>query len=227
MAKKQDKTEDRIVKVEEALSKTEHFIEQNQKILFIIIGAIIVVVLGFFGFKKFYQAPREQAGTEEMYMAERYFEMDSLDLALNGDGMYPGFLNIIDDYSMTKAANLSKYYAGICYLKKGNYDEAIDYLTSFKGRDQILGPMAKGALGDAYMEKNQVSDAADSYADAAEMNINDFTTPLFLMKAGWAYELNSDFDKALKMYERIKFEFPASNEAREIDKYIARAKSKT
>lgn len=227
MAKKQDKTEDRIVAVEEALSKTEHFIEENQKILFIIIGAIIVVVLGFFGFKRFYQAPREQAGLEEMYMAERYFEMDSLNLALNGDGMYPGFLQIIDDYSMTKASNLSKYYAGICYLRLGNFDEAIDYLKSFKPKDQILGPMAKGALGDAYMEKNQIARAADYYTEAAEMNENDFTSPLFLMKAGWAYELNSEFDKALKSYEKIKYEFPNSNEAREIDKYIARAKDRT
>lgn len=227
MAKKQDKTEDRIVAVEAALSKTEHFIEQNQKILFIVIGVIIVVVMGFFGFKRFYQAPREQAGREEMFMAERYFEIDSLDLALNGDGMYPGFLRIIDDYSMTKAANLSKYYAGICYLKMGNFDEAIDYLKSFKGKDQILGPMAKGALGDAYLEKSQISEAADCYSEAAELNKNDFTTPLFLMKAGWAYELNSEFTKAVSVYERIKFEFPSSNEAREIDKYIARAKSRT
>lgn len=226
MAKKQDKTEERIVAVEEALSKTEHFIEQNQKILFIVIGVIIVVVMGFFGFRRFYQAPREQAGLEEMYMAERYFEIDSLDLALNGDGMYPGFLRIIDDYSMTRASNLAKYYAGICYLRLGNYDEAIDYLESFKPKGQVLGPMAKGALGDAYMEKAQVSKAADCYADAAEMNNNDFTTPVFLLKAGWAYELNSEFDKALESYEKIKYEFPSSTEAREIDKYIARAKSR-
>jgi tetratricopeptide (TPR) repeat protein len=138
--------------------------------------------------------------------------------------MYPGFLSIIDDYGMTKASNLSKYYAGVCYLKLGNYDEAIDYLKSFKGKDQIIGPMAKGALGDAYMEKNESSKAASYYMEAAEMNENEFTTPLFLMKAGWTYELLADYDKAVKVYERIKYDFPASNEAREIDKYIARAK---
>jgi len=224
MAKKQDKTEDRIVKVEEALSKTEQFIEKNQKILMIVIGIIVIVVMGFFGFKRLYLGPKEQEGKEQMFMAERYFEMDSLNLALNGDGMYPGFLSIIDDYGMTKAANLSKYYAGVCYLRLGNFDEAIDYLNSFKGRDQIVGPMAKGALGDAYLEKSQNDKAVACYNEAAEMSTNDFTTPLFLMKAGWTYEIMAQYDKAVKVYETIKYDFPTSNEAREIDKYIARAK---
>jgi tetratricopeptide (TPR) repeat protein len=224
MAKKQDKTEGGIVAVEEALSKTEKFIEQNQKLLTIIIGVIVVVVLVFFGFKRFYMAPREQEAKEQMYMAEMYFEMDSLSLALNGDGMYPGFLDIIDDYGMTKGANLSKYYAGICYLKLGNFEEAIDHLKSFKGKDNIIGPMAKGAIGDAYLELNQAAKAASYYMEAAELKDNEFTSPLFLLKAGWTYEIMKDYKKALQTYERIKLNYASSNEAREIDKYIARAK---
>jgi len=224
MAKKQDKTEGGIVAVEEALSKTERFIEKNQKLLTIIIGVIVVVVLVFFGFKRFYMAPREKEASEQMFMAERYFEIDSLNLALNGDGMYPGFLEIIDDYGMTKGANLSKYYAGVCYLKLGKFEEAIDHLKSFKGKDQVLGPMAKGALGDAYLELDQTAKAAGAYLEAADLNENEFTSPLFLMKAGWTYEILKDYKKALEIYERIKFKFPTSNEAREIDKYIARAK---
>jgi tetratricopeptide (TPR) repeat protein len=224
MVKKQDKTEGGIVAVEEALSKTERFIENNQKLLTIVIGAIVIVVLVFFGFKRFYMAPREKEVKEQMFMAERYFEIDSLNLALNGDGMYPGFLEIIDDYSMTKGANLSKYYAGICYLKMGNFEEAIDHLKSFKGKDQILGPMAKGAIGDAYLELNQPGKAAGYYIEAADLGENEFTTPLFLMKAGWTYEIQKDYKKALETYERIKYKFPTSTEARDIDKYIARAK---
>lgn len=224
MAKKQDKTEGRIVKVEEALSKTERFIENNQKILTIIIGVIVVIVLIFFGFKRFYMAPREQEAKEQMYMAQEYFEIDSLNLALNGDGMYPGFLKIIDDYGMTQGANLSNYYTGVCYLKMGNYEEAIDYLKSFKGKDQVLGPMAKGAIGDAYIELNQPAKAAGYYIEAADLKENEFTTPLFLMKAGWTYEIMKDYTNAVSTYERIKYKYPTSNEAREIDKYIARAK---
>jgi len=224
MAKKQDKTEGGIVKVEEALSKTERFIENNQKTLTIIIGVIVVIVLIFFGFKRFYMAPREQEAKEQMYMAQQYFEIDSLNLALNGDGMYPGFLKIIDDYGMTSGANLSKYYTGVCYLKMGNYEDAIDYLKSFKGKDQVLGPMAKGGIGDAYIELNQPAKAAGYYIEAADLQENEFSTPLFLMKAGWTYEIMKDYTKAVSTYERIKNKFPTSNEAREIDKYIARAK---
>jgi tetratricopeptide (TPR) repeat protein len=226
MAKKQekDKTEGGIVAVEEALSKTEKFIESNQKILTIIIGAIIVVVMIFFAFKRFYMAPREKEAKEQMFMAERYFENDSLSLALNGDGMYPGFLGIIDKYSMTKGANLSKYYAGICYLRMGKFNDAVDYLKSFKGKDQIIGPMAKGAIGDAYMELNETSKAAGYYLEAADLKENEFSTPVFLMKAGMSYELLKDYKKAVEIYERIKYKYPASNEARDIDKYIARAK---
>ena len=224
MAKKKSKAEDGIVKVEEALSKTEQFIESNQKLLTILIGGIIVLVLAFFGINRFYMTPREQEAKEQMFMAERYFEIDSLSLALNGDGMYPGFLEMIDDYRWTKSANLSKYYAGICYLKLGNAEEAASYLKSFKGKDEIVGPIARGALADAYMELGESSKAVGSYLAAAKMSKNDLTTPLFLMKAATAYEIMSDFKKALPLYEQIKKEFPSSVEAREIDKYITRAK---
>jgi tetratricopeptide (TPR) repeat protein len=225
MVKKQDKTEDRIVAVEEALSKTEKFIEQNQKMLTIIVGVIIVVVLGFFGFKKLYVGPRETEARQQMFMAERYFEMDSLDLALNGDGMYPGFLGIIDDYGITASANLAHYYTGIIYLNKGNFDEAIHHLKKFKSKDQVVSVMAKGAIGDAYMEKNDVASAVSYYRTAAEMQDNEFSAPIFYLKAGMAYELQGKYSEALEMYEKIKISYPASIEAREIEKYIAKAKA--
>ena len=128
MAKKTDNTEDKIHVVEEALSKSEQFIEKHQKTLMIIIGAIIVIGLGFFAFQRLFLDPREKEAQGQMFMAQKYFEEDSLNKALNGDGNYVGFLSIIDDYSMTKACNLSKYYSGIIYLKQGKYEDAITYL---------------------------------------------------------------------------------------------------
>jgi tetratricopeptide (TPR) repeat protein len=224
MAKKTDKTEERIVAVEEAFSKTEQFIEKNQKIILIVIGAIIVVVLGYFGFKRIYLAPREKEAQSQMFMAEKYFEMDSITKALNGDGNYLGFLAIIDDYKFTKSANLSHYYAGICYLKKGEFRNAIDQLDKFSSGDELVGPMALGATGDAYMELNNTDEAIDYYMKAANKRKNDLTTPMFLMKAGMAYELEGKNDLALKSYTRIKNDFARTNEGRDIDKYMARAK---
>lgn len=222
MAKKTDKTEERIVAVEEAFSKTEQFIEKNQKIILIVIGAIILVVLGYFGFKKIYLAPREKEAQSQMFMAEKYFETDSLTKALKGDGNYLGFLDIIDQYKFTKSANLSHYYAGICYLKKGEFQNAIDQLNKFSSSDELVAPMAIGAIGDAYMELNNTDKAIDYYLKAANKRKNDLTSPMFLMKAGMAYELEGKNDLALKTYMRIKTDFGRTSEGRDIDKYIAR-----
>lgn len=223
--KKIEKAEERIGAVEEVFSKSEQFIEKYQKVILIAVGVIVVVVLVVFGFKRFYIGPREKEAQSQMFMAEKYFEMDSLNKALNGDGQYLGFLAIMEDYSMTKSANLSHYYAGICYLKLGKYDQALEHLDKFSSDDKIIAPMAKGAMGDAYMELKQVEKAAGFYQDAADMNKNDFTTPLFLMKAAMAYEELGKLDRSLEFYKRIKEEYPRSNEGREIDKYISYTKS--
>jgi len=225
MAKKLDKTEERIVAVEEAFSKTEQFIEKHQKTIMIVVGVIIVVVLGYLGFKRLYIAPREKDAQSQMFMAEKYFEQDSLNKALHGDGNYLGFLDIIDQYSMTKSANLSHYYAGICYLKKGEFQNALDQLNHFSSGDEVVGPMALGATADAYMELGQTEKAASLYLKAADKRKNELTTPMLLMKAGMAYEIAGNNDKALEAYTRIKEEYLRSNEGREIEKYIARIKA--
>jgi tetratricopeptide (TPR) repeat protein len=227
MAKKIDNTEEKIHAVEEALSKSEKFIEKNQKILTIVIGSIIVVVLGIFAFQKLYLAPREKAAQSQMFMAQKYFEQDSLDKALNGDANYPGFLGIIDDYSMTKSANLSKYYAGIIYLKKGKYEEAISYLEKFDSDDEFVGPMATGGIGDAYLELGNKEKAVSYYEKAASQQVNDLTSPLYLMRAAFVYEDLGKFDKALSIYEKIQKEHVKSTEARDIEKYIELAKAKS
>lgn len=219
--KKAAKTEETIGAVEEAFSKTEQFIEKHQKIILIVIGAIIIIVLGFFGFRRFYLSPKEKEAQSQMFMAEKYFEQDSLKKALNGDGQYLGFLAIIDEYGITKSANLAHYYAGICYLKMGKFEEALTYLKKFDVDDKVVAPMAKGAMGDAYMELKQTEKAAGFYQEAAEISKNEFTSPLFLMKAAWANEELGNLEKALKYYKQIKEEFPRSAEGREIDKYIS------
>jgi len=219
--KKANKTEEGIIAVEEAFGKTEQFIEKHQKVILIVVGVIVVIVLCFFGFRRFYLSPKEKEAQSQMFMAEKYFEQDSLKKALNGDGQYLGFLAIIDEYGITKSAKLAHYYTGICYLKMGRFEEALTYLKKFNTDNKIVASMAKGAMGDAYMELKQIEKAAGLYFEAAEINKNDFTSPLFLMKAAWANEELGNLEKALSYYKRIKDEFPRSNEGREIDKYIS------
>lgn len=220
---RKDKTEDGIVAFEEALSKTEKFIEKHQKTLTIVISAIIIIVLGFFGYNKFYLAPLEKEAKSQIFMAESYFQNDSLDKALYGDGNYFGFIDIIDEYGATKTASLANYYAGLCFMKKNDFETAIDHLKKYNGDDIMVSSVAIGVIGDAYIELSQPEKAVNFYLKAANNNVNDFLTPVFLMKAGLAYEEVEEYDKALRNYKRIKEEFGKSYESRDIEKYIVRA----
>jgi tetratricopeptide (TPR) repeat protein len=216
-----DHTEERFEAVEEALTKSEQIIEEHQKTILTVIAIVVVIVVAFFGFDKYYLQPQEQEAQVEIAFAESYFAQDSLTLALNGSGDHLGFLDIISDYGMTKSANLAHYYAGICYLKLGDYNNAIDYLKGFSADDQVVAPMAMGAIGDAYMELGEIVKAINYYLDAANQKVNEFTSPMFLQKAALAYESKGDYSKALGLHERIKKEYANTTEGRQAKKYIA------
>ncbi len=219
--------------LDQSASRTEEWVATNQKYILGVIGVIAVGVLGYLAYFQFVQKPKETDATNELLYPQRYFEQalnsttekDSLfNLALNGaDGKY-GFLDIISEYSGTKAANLASYSAGMAYLSMGKYQEAIDHLEDFSSDDVMLGPLAKGGIGDAFMQLGQAGEAL-GYYEKAMAGKNDYTTPRFLYKAGiTALELKNN-DKALQYFKRIKDEFSASDEARTIDAFIGMAKS--
>lgn len=208
--------------VEHALTTAELYFEKNSKIITIVFGATVVIALLLLATHRFYSLPRETKAKEQLFVAEQYFEKDSFNLAINGDGNYPGFLDIIDDYGSTKAGKLAKYYTGISSLHLGKYQEAIDYLEKFKTDDLLLAPVALGATGDAYCELGNKEKAVKLYMEAAELNSNAFTSPVYYLKAGNLYETLGNKDKALAAYKVIKEKYAESNEGRSIDKYIAR-----
>jgi tetratricopeptide (TPR) repeat protein len=222
--KKKEDAPELVEGVENALSRTEQYIEENQKSLTIIVAAIIIIVGGYLGYKRFIVTPKEAEAQSQMFMAEKYFEMDSLNLALNGDGNYLGFLDIINDYGITKSANLANYYAGISYLHLGQYQEAIDYLKDFDANDEMIGPIAYGAIGDAYVELGDLQQAVTFYEKAANKGDNEFVTPIYLMKAGEVYENLEKYEKALQAYQRIEQDYKQTSEGRQIEKYITRVK---
>ncbi|MBT3244383.1 MAG: tetratricopeptide repeat protein [Bacteroidetes bacterium] len=222
VSKKKDQGNQNLEAVESALSRTELFIEDNSKMVTYIAIGLIVIVAGFIGVKKLIIAPQEVEARAQMFMAEQYFEKDSFNLALNGDGNYLGFLDILDEYKITKSANLAKYYSGISYLHLGQFEDAIEYLGKFKSKDKMISPMARGAMGDAYSELEQDDEAVIHYIKAAQDGKNEFTSPIFFMKAAATLEKQMHFDRALKNYQKIKDDYPDSNEARQIDKYISR-----
>lgn len=224
MAKsKKDSNPTTISSVEETLTRTEQFLEENYKPLLITLG-IIVLIVGLSWLGKMYFNKRNDEAQSQMFQAERYLEMDSLKLALNGDGNYLGFLDIIKDYKHTASGNLAKYCAGICYLQLGNFNEAIDFLGKYSKKDKVIGSMAIGATGDAYVELGNIDKGITKYIEAADYAKNSFNSPLFLMKAGELYESTGKYSEALKQYERIQTEYPESTEGSSIEKYIARVK---
>jgi len=224
MAKsKKDDNPQGMKNVEETLSKTEQFLEQNYKPLLIGLAAVVVLV-GLFWLTKLYLTKRNDEAQSQMYQAQKYLELDSINLALNGDGNYLGFLDIAKEYKYTKAGNLARYGAGICNLHLGNFEQAIDFLNKYSKKDKVIGSIAIGATGDAYVELGNTEKGITKYLEAAEFADNSFNTPLFLMKAAELYELNGKYSDALKLYERIKEEYSTSTEGSSIDKYIARVK---
>lgn len=225
MVKNKSQQADNLQELESALTKTERFIEDNQKPITYIVGAIILIVATYLGFSKFYMQPRENEAQAQMFMAENYFERDSFNLAINGDGNYLGFLDIIDDYKMTKSANLAKYYTGISYLHLKQFEDAFYYLDRFKTEDLLLKPVAEGAKGDAKLELGENEQALKHYKKAYTINDNEFTAPLYMMKAARLLESMDKFQDALVIYKEIKEKYPDSNEGRYIDRYIARVET--
>ncbi len=216
------KANENLKEVEHALTTAELFFEKNAKLISIIFGAAVVLALLLLATHRFYTIPHEVKAKEQIFTAEQYFEKDSFNLALNGDGNYPGVLDIIDNYGRTPSGNLAKYYAGISYLHLGKFKEAIDYLESFKTDDLLLKPVSIGAIGDAYAELGNKEKAVKYYSEAADIKANKFTTPIYLLKAGRMYEMMGNKEKALSTYQIIKEKYTDSNEGRMIDKYISR-----
>ena len=226
MAKQDTKqAEERLENVEEALSKTELWIEEHQKTLWGILIALLVVAFAIFGINR-YRQKRNETASKQIFNAEAAFEKENYDVALNGDGNNVGFLDIISNYGSTKTGKLASYYAGICYMKQGNYNDAIEYLKKYSNNDQILSAMALGAIGDCYMELGNNAEAANYYGKAARKNPNNFTSPMFLSKEGMTYEIMGNYGKALEAYKSLKKDFPLSNEAFEISKNIANLEEK-
>ena len=210
MSKKKNvkQTDKNLEGIEQALTRSEQFIEDNQKALTYILGGLIVVLLIIIGGNRYYLKPLNEEAAADMYYAERFFEMDSFNLALNGYGTYPGFLNVIDDYGISKSAKISKYYAGVCYHQLGDYEAAVNLLNKFKTDDLLVGAAKYSTLGDAYVEMGDMSKAISAYKSGIEKYENNYSSPIILKKLGLVYEELGQLDDALETYMAIESTYP-------------------
>jgi len=220
--------------VDPNLEGIQLFYEKNKTMVNYVGGGLVVLIAAFVFYKFYYLPDKEKEAANEIFWAQTYFEADSFNIALKGNIMVMapegqktmmGFEQIADEYSMTKSGSLANYCAGICYLRTGKYQEAIERLQKYDGNDDIIAPIALGAIGDCHMEMNNADEAVKYYLKAAEKSSNSFTSPIYLKKAGLAYEVKANYTEALNVYERIKREFGKSQEGREIERDIAKVKA--
>ena len=217
---------DNLVQVNSFFTKVENWYEANRKRINVISTALLVIVLLCIYIGVFWMPKRQQKAEQAVFKAEQYFAQDSLQQALNGDGVYDGLLSVASRYRCTKTANRARYEIGVCYLQMGDFEQAIKYLKKFKGKDKLVSVQALGSIGDAYVELNNLDKALAYYKKASKKNPNDLLTPRYLYRAGMVCEKKGDWKTAAKMYEELRHGYPNAMESVDVEKRIAYANAK-
>lgn len=221
----EQKNQNEHLNVEDALTQSEAFLIKYKNAIIGAVVAVIVIVAGFILYKNLYAEPREEKAQTALFKGQEYFEQDAFEQALNGDSIgYVGFLKVADDFSGTKAGNLAKAYAGICYAQLGKYEDAVKMLDSFDGEDQMVAPAILGAAGNCYAQLGQMDKAASTLLSAADKADNNTLSPIFLLQAGEILVKQGKYDDAIDAYTKIKDKYFQSYQAMDIDKYIEQAK---
>lgn len=200
-------------------------IDRNRNLL---IGGLVVVILvvAFFLFRGWQSTQHERTAAPLMAAPQQYFEADSFSRALYGDGLNPGFLEIIDNYGRAKSAGLARYYAGVCFLQLSDYDNAINFLSKSSTGSSRLTARKYELLGHAHAETNNIAEAGRYYLKATDAANDKLFTPYYLLEAGDFFATQGDYAQALKLYQRIRDDYPKSQEAQDIDRYIYFAEAK-
>ncbi len=215
--------------LDQGSSRTQIWIQKNQNKIFGLFALVILIILGIFSYTTFVLEPKEIDAYNKMFYSQKKYDeavlinSDSLfNIALSGDSSNMGMLDIIEEYSGSKAANLANYYSGMIYFKLGDFENSINYLNDFSSDDFLLSSLAFGSMGDSYSELNQFDKAYDYFVKASNLD-NNFTSPIFLYKAGLLAMKLDKFEKAEEHFTKIKLLYSKSSEAKNIDAFISRA----
>ena len=218
------------VAIENALGKTEAWFEQNWKSIAVVVAAVLVVAAGIYAYEGLYKVPRGKKASEAMFVAQQHFIAEDYATALNGDGTNLGFVDVVSSYGGTSEGRLAAHYAGICYLRQGELDSALEYLGKYRtvrgSTGSIVNAQNEGLKGDVYVQKGDYTAAVGHFRKAVDAADNIMTTPLYLKKLGLALEAAGDYAGAVAAYKRVSVDYPASLEARDIDKFAAGAEQK-
>lgn len=220
----QQKNTNDLLNAEEAISTSEAFLIKNKNLLLGAVIALVVIVGGYMGYSHFISSPKEVKASEAIFKGEQYFGADNFEAALNGDSLgYAGFIKLADEFSGTKAGNLAKAYAGICYAQLGKYEEATKYLNDFNADDQLVAPAILATMGNCYAQMGQLDKAASTLLKAANKANSTSLSPIYLIQAGQILEKQGKNAEAIEAYKTVKNKYANSYQAMDIDKYIERA----
>ncbi|MDU1906624.1 MAG: tetratricopeptide repeat protein [Dysgonomonas sp.] len=211
-------------KIDDTVIRSGSFIMNYRNQILIGVGAIIVLIGIYWGYKTFYVEPKTKDAQVALFKGEQYFQAGQDSLALFGDGnAYMGFESIISEYGSTKTGDLAKAYAGLSYARLGQYDKALDYLKGFSGGDAMITPAVKGAIGDCLVNTGKAQDAVSYFEGAAKDASDLLLSPIFYKKAAMVYRDAKNYDKVIELFTKVRNDYMASPEAMEADKYIQEA----
>jgi predicted negative regulator of RcsB-dependent stress response len=214
-------TEEQLSQIK-GVNKITSFYDQNKKGITAAAVVIILLSVGIYYYTNFYKPGREEKAQAAIFMAQRYFQQDSTQKALYGDGINLGMMDVADQFGSTKAGNLAKLYAGRLLLTEGKYEDAKKYLSDVSLDDNFFAPGAKILLGDAYAELGDYKKAGDTYLKAAKMRDNDVTAPKALMKAALAYEASNEYNAAIEALDLMTSEHYDETKAEEVKRLRGR-----
>lgn len=214
---------EKLEETNETFARVQGFWEKFQKPLLAGLAAIVVIIGGWYGYNEYIAKPKEEKAAESLFKAQQYFSVDSSNLVLNGDGQSKGVLYVINNFGGTRAGNLAHYYAGVSYLKLGDFNNAVKHLKDFSTDAQQIKLLAYGCLGDAYSELNRKEDAISSYKKAATTFEKDENNSAeYLFRAALLSESSGKSKEALDLYRELKEKFPKTEKGVQADKYIYR-----
>lgn len=207
----------------ELVKNLKSFWDKNSKPLLIAIGALVIIIGGYLLYKEYVQKPNYQEAQDKSFKAEQYFKMDSTALALNGDGINPGFVKIADKYGSTPAGNMAKFYAGVCYIKLNQNDKAVKFLKDFSTDAKQIQQRAYKLLGDAYGDMGKGADALEYYKKAAHYNEADkaASAEALFNAAYLAQRVLNKPDEAIELYKELKQKYPRTQQGFQADQYLA------
>ncbi|HNR85153.1 MAG TPA: tetratricopeptide repeat protein [Taishania sp.] len=180
------------------------------------VGGVLVLVIGYLAYYQFVVTPKNKKSEDAYWYGLNLAANDSTDLAIEE------LTAQVKKYDGYKGGENAQFVLGRQYMEKGDFKKALEVLKGVELEDNYLAAMAVGLQGDCYSEMKNYKEAAAKYNEAAKVSDNEWTSPMYLFKAGLCAEELQDFDAALKLYKEIQDKYTIFANNKSIDKYIAR-----